>query len=209
MARPGVGYRMARALVLPQWEREFGPLNAKRVYRVWKSCQLAKPTKRRKKRHTGQTVPLATTGPHQVWCLDFCHDACLNGDRFKVLALKDEYTRLCLALEVETHLDSQDVRRVVERAIKQYGAPDFLRSDNGRSLSPIIWESGSKHRAPKPASLHPVRPGKMATRKVLWRDYAPNVSMPKSFTIWPRPNSNWRSITTTTITSVLTRRWAI
>ena len=34
VARPGIGYRMARALVLPEWESEFGALNHKRVYRL-------------------------------------------------------------------------------------------------------------------------------------------------------------------------------
>jgi len=80
VARPGIGYRLARALVLPQ----FGKLNHKRVYRVWKQEQLARK-KTRKKRRSGKTVPLAATRPNQVWCLDFCHDACLNGTKLKVL----------------------------------------------------------------------------------------------------------------------------
>jgi putative transposase len=71
VARPGLGYRMARALVLPQ----FGVLNHKRVYRLWKQERLARKTTR-KKRRTGATVPLAATRANQVWCLDFCHDAC-------------------------------------------------------------------------------------------------------------------------------------
>jgi putative transposase len=37
VVRPGIGYRMARALVLPT----FGVLNHKRVYRLWKQEQLA------------------------------------------------------------------------------------------------------------------------------------------------------------------------
>ncbi len=35
--------------------------------------------------------------PGQVWCLDFCFDACLNGTKLKVLAIVDEFTRECLA----------------------------------------------------------------------------------------------------------------
>jgi len=129
--RPGMGYRMARARILPDWEREFGPLNAKRVYRVWRRSQFSLLKKKRQKRRTGNTVPCAATHPNHVWCLDFCHDVCLNGSPLKVLALKDEYTRVCLALEGADHLDSFAVRRVVEAAIEEYGAPEFLRSDNG------------------------------------------------------------------------------
>ena len=91
VARPGIGYRMARAFVLPQWTEEFGSLNHKRVYRVWKQERLA-CKKTRKKRRTGATVPVSATRANQVWCLDFCHDACLNGSKLKVLAVKDEYT---------------------------------------------------------------------------------------------------------------------
>ena len=85
VVRPGIGYRMARALVLPQ----FGRLNHKRVCRLWKQEQLALK-KRRKKRRSGAKVPVAATRADQVWCLDFCYDACLNGAKLKVLAIKDE-----------------------------------------------------------------------------------------------------------------------
>ncbi len=110
VARPGIGYRMARALVLPQ----FGVLNHKRVYGLWKQERLARK-KTKKKRRTGATVPLAATRANQVWCLDFCHDACLNGSKLKVLAIKDEYTRECLALEAATRLNSHSVRRILQR----------------------------------------------------------------------------------------------
>ena len=131
VARPGIGYRMARALILPQWQSEFGALNPKRVYRLWKQEHLARKKTCRKKRRTGATVPLAATRANQVWCLDFCHDACLNGSKLKVLAVKDEYTRECLALEVATALNSQRVRQILQNIMDQRGAPEYLRSDNG------------------------------------------------------------------------------
>jgi len=155
--RPGLGYRMARALVLPAWNAEFGPLNTKRVHRVWRACQFSLSKKKGTKRRTGNTVPLAATRPNQVWCLDFCHDACLNGTVLKVLALKDEYTRECLALEVACGLNSFAVRRVVEAAIEEYGAPAFLRSDNGPEfiaghLGVWLQTQGTQTRFIKPGS---------------------------------------------------------
>ncbi|RZA10980.1 MAG: transposase, partial [Proteobacteria bacterium] len=62
VARPGQGYRMVRAVLLP----EFGALNPKRVHRLWKQAKLALPQKRRKKR-TGQSVPMAAIKTNQVW----------------------------------------------------------------------------------------------------------------------------------------------
>ena len=156
VARPGIGYRMARALILPQWESEFGALNPKRVYRLWKEEHLARK-KTRKKRRTGATVPMNATGANQVWCLDFCHDACLNGSKLKVLAVKDEYTRECLALEVASRLTSQHVRRILQNIMAERGAPEYLRSDNGPEfiaghLSIWLLSQGSHSRFIKPGS---------------------------------------------------------
>ena len=152
VARPGQGYRMVRAVLLP----EFGTLNPKRVHRLWKQAKLAWPRKRRKKR-TGQSVPMAASRPNQVWCLDFCHDACLNGTKLKILAVKDEYTRECLALECATSMTSQCVQRILSRLIEERGAPDYLRSDNGpeficRTLRIWLLTQGSQSYFIKPGS---------------------------------------------------------
>ncbi len=156
VARPGIGYRMARALLLTEWESEFGALNPKRVYRLWKEERLTRK-KTRKKRRTGATVPLAATRANQVWCLDFCYDACLNGSKLKVLAIKDEYTRECLALEVATRLNSQRVRHILQNIMVQRGAPEYLRSDNGPEfiaghLSLWLLSQGSRSQFIKPGS---------------------------------------------------------
>ena len=152
VARPGIGYRLARALVLPH----FGVVNHKRVYRIWKQEQLARK-KTRKKRRSGATMPLAATRANQVWCLDFCHDACLNGSKLKVLAIKDEYTRECLALEVATRLNSHSVRRILQRLQEERGAPEYLRSDNGPEfiaghLSIWLMSQGSRSQFIKPGA---------------------------------------------------------
>jgi len=152
VARPGIGYRMARALILPK----FGVLNPKRVYRLWKEERLV-GKKTRKKRRTGATVPLASTRANQVWCLDFCYDACLNGSKLKVLAVKDEYTRECLALEVASCLNSQRVRQILQGLMIERGAPEYLRSDNGPEfiaghLSLWLLSQGSRSQFIKPGS---------------------------------------------------------
>lgn len=152
VARPGQGYRMVRAALLP----EFGALNPKRVYRLWRQAKLSQPKKRGKKR-TGNTVPLAATEPNQVWCLDFCHDACLNGTKLKILAVKDEFTRECLALESATSMTGSSVRRILARLVEERGAPKYLRSDNGpeficRALRIWLLSQGSQSYFIKPGS---------------------------------------------------------
>jgi transposase InsO family protein len=150
--RPNMGYRMAHALV----RAEFAPLNVKRVHRVWKELKLGRVKRYRKKR-TGSAVPLSATGPNQVWCLDFCHDACMNGTRLKVLAVKDEFTKELLALEAGTSFKSLAVQQVLARLMKERGAPAFLRSDNGpefisRTLAVFLSQSGTQSRLIKSGS---------------------------------------------------------
>jgi hypothetical protein len=58
-------------------------VNLKRVHRVFKSHGLQ--VRRRPKRclRTGQSVPMKSGYPNQVWSYDFVHDSCLNGDVVK------------------------------------------------------------------------------------------------------------------------------
>ncbi len=150
--RPGMGYRGAWATL----RGEFAPLSPKRVHRVWKELQLnvrPRPRKRRK----GMPMPDAPTAPNQLWCLDFVHDACLNGTRLKILAVVDEFTRECLALEVATSIKAPKVRSVLASLFKERGEPKFLRSDNGpefvaNSLTVWLTMSGTESRFIKPGS---------------------------------------------------------
>lgn len=39
---------------------------------------------------------------NDTWAVDFVHDALLDGWRFRALVLIDEWSRECLAIEVDT-----------------------------------------------------------------------------------------------------------
>ena len=150
--RPNMGYRMAHAVVKP----EFEPLNVKRVHRLWKEEQLGQRRCYRKKR-TGNPVPLSAQGPNQVWCVDFCFDWAENGSRLKVMAIQDEFTKELLALEVGTSLKASHLQAVLARLFEERGAPSFLRSDNGpefisRSLAVFLSRSGTQSRFIAPGS---------------------------------------------------------
>lgn len=150
--RVNMGYRTAHALVAP----EFVPLNEKRVHRLWKEEKLGRQ-KRYRKQRTGNPVPLSADSRDQVWCVDFCHDSCLNGTKLKVLAVKDEFTKELLALEVGTSFPSLRVQRVLSDLFAQRGVPRFIRSDNGpefiaRSLAVFLSQAGSASHFIKPGS---------------------------------------------------------
>ncbi|MBL8064671.1 MAG: transposase family protein [Chthonomonadaceae bacterium] len=97
---------------------------------------------------------MGASAPNEVWCLDFCFDYCLNGTKLKVLAVFDEHTRECLALEAATSFKSL---RVLGSLFESPGAPQNFRSDNGsefvsRSLAVFLSRSGTQSRFIKSGS---------------------------------------------------------
>jgi transposase InsO family protein len=52
-----------------------------------------------------------------------------------MLTLVDEYTRECLAIDVERRLDSEDVLERLEALFVERGTPEFSRSDNGAEFT--------------------------------------------------------------------------
>lgn len=150
--RPNMGYRMAHAFV----KEEFAPLNVKRVHRIWKEERLGRLKRYRKKR-TGNPIPLAAQSPNHVWCVDFCFDWAENRTKLKVLAVKDEFTKELLALEVAPRFRSSDLQAVLWKLFRERGAPTYLRSDNGsefisRTLAVFLSKAGSQSRFITPGS---------------------------------------------------------
>ena len=54
-----------------------------------------------------------------------------------MLTVIDEYTRECLAIEVDRHIRSGDVLHVLTDLFTQRGAPDHIRFDNGSEFTAI------------------------------------------------------------------------
>lgn len=73
-------------------------------------------------------VPCA---PNQVWSIDFMSDSLMDGRRFRLLNVIDDFNRESLAVEVDTSLPSLRVIRVLEGLLAQRGKPANIRCDNG------------------------------------------------------------------------------
>jgi putative transposase len=111
---------------------EFGALNHKRVYRLYRAEGLAVRRRERKRRvrPTQPHLPVASR-PRQHWSMDFTHDTLASGRTFRTLNLIDRFTRECLAIEVDTSLPAARVQRVLDRVVAVVGKPDSIRVDNG------------------------------------------------------------------------------
>lgn len=125
---PRFGYRRIQVLL----ERENISMSRDRMCRLWRKGQHQVRRKRRRRRNKASTPrPQVATRRNHVWAYDFIFDACANGQPLKCLTLVDEWTRECLAIEVDGRLPASRVAGVLERAFQEHGAPQFLRSDNG------------------------------------------------------------------------------
>ena len=90
--------------------------------------------RRRAKRRLPDRVKqalMASTAPNQVWSIDFMSDSLVDGRKFRLLNIMDDFNRESLAIEVDTSLPSLRVIRVLEKLIDQRGAPSNIRCDNG------------------------------------------------------------------------------
>jgi transposase InsO family protein len=113
--------------------REGWTVSKKQVQRLRRLVGLKVKLPRQRRRRQGVSTGWVerATHRHQVWSWDFIHDRTDNGGTLKMLTLIDEYTRQCLAIRPARKLTSEDVLEVVKEAVREHGAPDHLRSDNG------------------------------------------------------------------------------
>ncbi len=128
---PRWGYRRITVLL----RREGWRVNRKRIYRLWPQEGLKVPRKQRKKRRLGHSGNSCVRRPAEhkdhVWTWDFLHDRTSDGRPLKWFTLLDEYTRECLALEVDRGMTAKAVQAVLAGVVRERGAPVHIRRDNG------------------------------------------------------------------------------
>jgi len=106
--------------------------NHKRVYRVYTMLRLN--VRRKVKRRIPQRIKQPLVVPeavNQVWSMDFMCDSLVDGRRFRLLNIIDDYNRESLSIEVDTSLPSLRVIRVLHRLSASRGKPQTIRVDNG------------------------------------------------------------------------------
>ena len=130
--RPRFGAeRIHRLLVKRDWQ-----VNVKRVHRLWKQEHMQVPRKQHRKRRLpggSQNGCIRRRAEHinHVWSYDFLIDRTEDGRQLKLLAVIDEHTRECLAIEAARSFTSRDVIEVLQYLFAIRGTPENLRSDNG------------------------------------------------------------------------------
>jgi len=125
------GYRRITAML----RRENWRVNHKRVERIWRREGLKVPQKQPKRArlwfNDGSCIRLRPGWRNHVWSYDFVEDRTHDGRKIRMLTVIDEYSRECLAIEVDRRLRSDDVLHKLAELFVLHGPPEHIRSDNG------------------------------------------------------------------------------
>ena len=148
------GYRRIHVLV----RREGWMANHKKIWRLY---SLAGLSVRRRKRKRIAAVERAVrplpSGPNQSWSMDFVSDGLAYGRRFRCLNVVDDYTRECLAIEVDTSLPGIRVKQVMQRLSEMRGLPVSITVDNGPEFAGKVLDAWAYEAG---VTLSFIRPGK-------------------------------------------------
>jgi putative transposase len=126
--RARFGYRRLHILL----ERDGLVVNHKRVHRIYRTAGLQVRRRRRKRLTRAERVPLPTPSQRlERWSMDFTVDTLADGRGFRTLNIVDDFTRECVAIEVDRSLPGLRVARVLDRLHGAIGLPQCIVVDNG------------------------------------------------------------------------------
>ena len=123
------GYRRVHVLL----RREGWPVNAKRIYRLYKELGLQIRNKTPKRRVKAKLREDRTEAVHSndVWAMDFVHDQLATGRKIRVLTVVDTFSRFSLVVDPRFSYRGEDVVATLDRACRSMGYPKTIRVDQG------------------------------------------------------------------------------
>ncbi len=105
--------------------------------------------KRKRKRIAGvdRQVKVPAMKPNESWSMDFVSDGLVDGRRLRCLNIVDDFTKQCLAIEVDTSLPGKRVVAALERLAESRGLPKSVTIDNrpefaGKALDEWAYSRG-------------------------------------------------------------------
>lgn len=118
-------------------------VNHKKVYRIYSEEGLKVRRRSRRKLSFVRTPAPVPTAPNTRWSMDFMYDRLTDGRTIRLFNVIDDFSRECLAIEIDTSISSQRVIHVLERlALIRGTLPDSIVMDNGpefRSQALFAW----------------------------------------------------------------------
>jgi putative transposase len=148
------GYRRLHLLL----QREGMAVNRKKLYRLYKEERLTVRRRGGRKRALGTRAPMTIPqDANQRWSLDFVSDTLVDGRRFRILCVIDDFSRECLATVVDNSISGDRVARELDAIAARRGYPCMVVSDNGTELTSNAMLRWQQDRA---VEWHYIAPGK-------------------------------------------------
>jgi putative transposase len=148
------GYRRIHILL----RREGWKVNRKRTYRLYREAGLAVRRRKRKRIGLFERRPLAKPSEANLsWSMDFIADGLIDGRKIRCLAIVDDYSRECLALEVDTSINGRRVAAVLDRLGDLRGLPRSITVDHGPEFEGQVLDAWAYEHNVR---LNFIRPGK-------------------------------------------------
>ena len=76
--------------------------------------------------------------PNQVWAIDITYVPMAKGFMYLV-AIIDVYSRYVVGWDIFNSLEAENCLLVLKNAIKQYGKPEIINSDQGCQFTSLLW----------------------------------------------------------------------
>jgi putative transposase len=149
------GYRRVHVML----RREGWAVGKNLVYRLYREegLVLRRKRPRRRKMVVHREARFTPKRPNEVWSLDFVHDQLSNGEKIRALTVVDVFSREALAIEVGRRLRGEHVVEVLNRLVRQRGAPKYLFADIGAEFTGHLVDLWAYHQGTR---IDFSRPGK-------------------------------------------------
>jgi len=157
-ARPRWGYRRLWILL----RREGYRVNWKRVYRLYREAGLAVKRRRRKRVAIARRPLPPASRPNERWSMDFVHDRLTTDRWFRCLTIVDDFTRECLAIEVDSSLSGARVVEVLSPLGRGRALPLTIVVDNGPEFAGHALDAWAYRRGITLAFIQPGKPTQYA-----------------------------------------------
>ena len=150
------GYRRVHIML----RRDGWAVGRNLVWRLYREEGLALRSKRprRRKMAVHREARELPKGPNPARSLDFIHDQLSGGSKFRALTVVDIYSREGLAIELGQRLRSEHVVEVLNRLVRQRGAPSYLFADNGAEFTGQLVDLWAYHHGVRIDFSRPGRP---------------------------------------------------
>ena len=141
-------------------KREGLVVNHKRTERIYSEEGLALRRKRRRKgaARARETIPVPLCVPTRGGPWISLADSTVTGRRFRALAIVDDYSRECPAIEVDTSLSGARVVGVLERLAETRGLPEVITVDNGPEFAGKVMDEWAYRMGVKLSFISPGKP---------------------------------------------------